>query len=236
MPPPADVIGQPLPRFQHRAENPRIGPYLERVGLAKTTRQQLPRAGAVIARKRLHVPAWRTAPRARLDPDLEQRRRVVLAIIFGMLDAGACAHHLDIARAGPSLVAQRILVGNRAAAHISDDFHVAVAMWRKARLCGDDIVVPHADAPPSHPRRVIIVRKRKMMVGVQPAMIGRAERSKRSNVGHVRIPHRRGVAAGRPSNWDAAGWRQGGCPTYNQIGYRAPFKGVEHAKPCPRCP
>jgi hypothetical protein len=47
-------------------------------------------------------------------------------------DAGARAHHLDVARLGAALVAQVVLVGDRAFADIGDDLHVGVRVRREA--------------------------------------------------------------------------------------------------------
>jgi hypothetical protein len=99
-------------------------------------------------------------------------------------DAGARAHHLDVAGFRAALVAHRILVGDRTGADICHDLHVAVRMRRKAGLGGDPVVVPDPDPAPAHAAGVVIVGEREVMAGVEPAMVGVAERVEWANVDH----------------------------------------------------
>src|SRR3546814_4545197 len=88
-------------------------------------------------------------------------------IIFRMANAGSGRHHLHVARLRPALVAEAVLMADRAFTNIGDDFHVAVRMRRKAGVRGDDIVVPDAKASPVHPVRILVVRKGEMMLGIK---------------------------------------------------------------------
>src|SRR3546814_7987268 len=83
--------------------------------------------------------------------------------LFRMANAGSGRHHLHVARLRPALVAEAVLMADRAFTNIGDDFHVAVRMRRKAGVRGDDIVVPDAKASPVHPVRILVVRKGEMM-------------------------------------------------------------------------
>ena len=121
------------------------------------------------------------------DPDLEDARRDGFAVIFGMTDAGARAHHLNAAGLGPPSIAERVLVRDRPVAHIGDDLHVGMRMRREAGLRRDRIVVPDADRTPAHPLRVVIAGETEMMPRVEPAMIGMAERSERAKVDHLPV-------------------------------------------------
>ncbi len=116
-----------------------------------------------------------------------------------MADAGAGRHHLDIAGAGAALVAQTVLMRDRALADISDDFHVAVRMRRKAGARRDLVVVPHPDAAPLQPRRIVVIRKGEMVLGIEPAMIGSAEAVERTNFDHRASPR----SAGQPRGFVA---------------------------------
>jgi hypothetical protein len=49
-----------------------------------------------------------------------------------MAHAGAGAHHLDVAGLGAALIAERVLVRDRALADIGDDLHVGVRVRREA--------------------------------------------------------------------------------------------------------
>src|SRR3546814_14439209 len=69
------------------------------------------------------------------------------------------------------------------------------------RLRRDGIVVPDAQRTPTHPFRVVIAREGKMVTGVEPAMVGVAQRIEFANVDHWPCPffHRlsRSIGAGR---------------------------------------
>src|SRR3546814_4472538 len=103
-----------------------------------------------------------------------------------MANAGSGRHHLHVARLRPALVAEAVLMADRAFTNIGDDFHVAVRMRRKAGVRGDDIVVPDAKASPVHPVRILVVRKGEMMLGIQPAMIFPAKAFKWAQLDHLR--------------------------------------------------
>src|SRR3546814_7629092 len=78
------------------------------------------------------------------DPDLEQRRFLILEVELAVRHAGAGAHHLDVARRGAAGIAHAVAVADRAGANIGDDFHVAVRVRGETRLRRDGIVVPAA--------------------------------------------------------------------------------------------
>ena len=118
-----------------------------------------------------------------------------------MADAGTCAHHLHIPRAGAALVAQAVAVHDCAGAHESDNFHVGMGMRGKARLRGDAVIVPDAQGAPAHPGRIVIIGKAEMVSGVQPAMLRMGQFGEWSYFDHVGVPPRRGDAAGMDRKW-----------------------------------
>ena len=85
------------------------------------------------------------------------------------------AHHLHVAGLGAALVAEAVLVGDRALAHVGDDLHVGVRVRRKAGVRRDLVVVPDPQRAPAHPLGVVIVGEGEMMLGLQPAVVGAAE-------------------------------------------------------------
>ncbi|MNJ74708.1 hypothetical protein D3C77_716860 [compost metagenome] len=101
-----------------------------------------------------------------------------------MGDAGTSTHHLHITGLGAALVAQVVLVADGAFTHISDDFHVAVRVRREAAACRNQVVVPDPQVAPVHPLRVVVLGKGKMMVGVEPAMVGMAKALERAQLQH----------------------------------------------------
>src|SRR5690606_37343885 len=108
-------IGHAVPGLHRSAQQAGVGPDAKRFGVILITAgQNRQPAGTVAPGERLRPPAWGTAPRPRNDPDLEERGRFVLQIIFGVADAGARAHHLDVARFRAALVAKAVLMGDRA--------------------------------------------------------------------------------------------------------------------------
>jgi hypothetical protein len=82
------------------------------------------------------------------------------------------------------VIAEAVLVGDGAAAHVGDDFHVLVRVRGKAGLRGNDVVVPHPQAAPVHARRVMVLGEGKMVPGVQPAVPGTSQLSMGSQVDH----------------------------------------------------
>ena len=107
------------------------------VTAARGQRHQL--AVASVGRKLHRLPARRHALLVGQDPDLEQLGLGVFLVVLGVLDAIARAHHLDLARFGAALVAEMVLMRDRAFDDVGHDLHVAVGMRREARVaarCG----------------------------------------------------------------------------------------------------
>ena len=104
-----------------------------------------------------------------------------------MDDAGTGAHHLHVAGLGAALVAQAVLVGDRAFADIGDDLHVTVRVRRESAAGGDLVIVPDPQAAPVLALRVIVVGEGKMMTRVQPAVVGMAQTVERTTFDHDRI-------------------------------------------------
>ena len=108
-----------------------------------------------------------------LQPDLQKvrglaRRMVELAVYH----AAACAHALHVAGRNGGDVAQVVLVRQLAREHVADDFHVAVAVAAKAGAGGDVVLVDHAQVAKAHVQRIVVMPKRKAVVGAQPAVVG----------------------------------------------------------------
>src|SRR5262249_20138159 len=118
------------------------------------------------------------------DPDLEEIGRLILEVVLGMADAAARRHHLDLAGAGATAVAEAVAMADRATADIGDDLHVAMRMRRKAAVRRDMVVVPHSQRAPAVARRIAIIGKGEMVLGVQPAMVGTAEAGEGSKFDH----------------------------------------------------
>ena len=157
-----------------------------------------PRCSSILA------PRWSFAAAGRPDPDLEQSGRYVFAVVFGMNDAGASAHYLDVAGSRAAFVAQTILVGDRAGAHESDDFHVVMRMRGKAGAGRNGVIVPNPDCAPAHAGGIAVVGEREVMAGIKPAVIGVAKASEWTDFDHGIFQPRRGVFAGIVRRWEFA--------------------------------
>jgi len=67
---------------------------------------------------------------------------------------------------------------------VGDDFHVGVGMRRKPRAGGDGVVVPDPQGAPAHARCIVVASKRKMVLCVEPAVVGATEFSKGTAFDH----------------------------------------------------
>jgi hypothetical protein len=131
--------------LQRRTEHACVGADRQRVAVARAAAGEHDETAVAFAfRERTRTPGRFAAARFRDDPDLEDARGLVLDVVLGVADAAARAHHLHVARFRAALVAETVLVRDRAIAHIGDDFHVRVRMRRKTAVRGDFVVVPHA--------------------------------------------------------------------------------------------
>ena len=188
-----------LARFERCSDHTRIGTDRQRVAIAiVTARQRHELAGAIALGKGSRAPARLLAIAGRNDPDLEDLGDRILHIIFAVRDAGAGAHHLYVARFGAALVAEVILVGDRTLSDIGDDFHVAMGVGRESGLRRDRIVVPDAQIAPAFALGIIVIREAEMMLGVEPAMVGTAQRREGTKVDHDTSPDEGRRIAGGP--------------------------------------
>src|SRR5690606_19949279 len=170
-----DVVSHGLARLHRRAENARLGADRQRVVAfdARGERDEL--AGAILLREGPRAPGRLAAAPLGDDPDLEDPGGLVLEVVFGMLDAGAGRHDLHVAGFGAARVAQAVLVGDRPAAHVGDDLHVAVRVRREAGLRRDFVVVPNPKLAPVGAGRIVVVGEREVMLGVEPAVVSATE-------------------------------------------------------------
>src|ERR1700730_16584416 len=108
-----------------------------------------------------------------------------------MADAASRAHHLHVAGFGAALVAERVLVRDRAFADIGDDLHVGMGMRRKAAVRRDLVVVPDAKRAMIDVFRIVIVGEGEVMLRLEPAVVGAAERVEWFQCDHGDVPFTR---------------------------------------------
>src|SRR5690606_31658779 len=89
------------------------------------------------------------------------------------------------------LVAEAVLVGDRALAHVGDDLHVGVRMRREAGAGLDGVVVPHPQRAPVHPLRVVVAGEGEVVPGVEPAVVGAAEAGEGAMLDHAVLLRKR---------------------------------------------
>ena len=89
-----------------------------------------------------------------------------------MLHAGAGGHVLNLARADDAAIAHRILVLQRAAEDVGDDFHVPMRMRSETHPRHDEIIVDDAQAAEADPLWVVIIREAEGVIGVEPSVFG----------------------------------------------------------------
>ena len=80
-----------------------------------------------------------------------------------------------IAGRGAALVAAAVLVGDRTAPDIGDDFHVAMRMGVESGMRRDTVIIDHQQLAKTHLLRIVIAGKAEMVLGIEPAMIGAAK-------------------------------------------------------------
>ena len=78
----------------------------------------------------------------RCDPYLENLGALILDVEFRMLNAGSRTHNLNITGFGAATITQIVFMADRAAPHIGDDFHVAMAVGREPAFGDDRVIVP----------------------------------------------------------------------------------------------
>ena len=123
--------------------------------------------------------ARRDAALVRLDPDLQEVRRLVRRVVeLAVLHAAAGAHALHVAgpdhagRAAGAPVPMLSLCASSPVEHVADDLHVAVAVRAEAGARGDAVLVDDAQVAEAHVARVVVVGEREAVAALQPAVVG----------------------------------------------------------------
>jgi hypothetical protein len=91
---------------------------------------------------------------------------------FAVTDAGARGHELHVSVANDAAGSERVFMAQLPVQHVGEDFHVLVRMGAEAHARRDEIFIDHAQSAEAHVLRIIVIRKGKRKVGVQPAVIG----------------------------------------------------------------
>ena len=108
-------------------------------------------------------------------------------IEFTVRDAGSGRDSLHLASFHHCAVSHAVLMFERAADDVTDDFKVA--MWMRAKTLASlhSVFVDHPQAAEADVLRVVIIREGKRVVTVQPAVIGMASFIGSANFNHGRI-------------------------------------------------
>jgi hypothetical protein len=92
---------------------------------------------------------------------------VELAVAY----ASACTHALYVPGRNGFHIAHAVLVGQFAAQHITDDFHVLVAMGTKTLAGFDTVFVNDAQSAPAHVGWIVVTGEGKAVERLQPPMV-----------------------------------------------------------------
>ena len=92
-------------------------------------------------------------------------------VVFRMTNAGSRRHALQTARLDHRTGSDAVFVFQRAIKHIGNDFHVLMAVGVKPGTRDNAVFVDHPKRPPTHTIGIVIVPKRKGVVGIQPAKL-----------------------------------------------------------------
>ena len=88
-----------------------------------------------------------------------------------MRNAGASAHHLNVACGCTALVAATVLMGDRTAPDIGDDLHIAMWMRVEPGVRLDDVVIDYEKLAKTHFLWVLVAGKAEVMLCVEPSVI-----------------------------------------------------------------
>jgi DNA-binding transcriptional LysR family regulator len=138
------------------------------------------------------------------DPKLEKPCRAVLKIALAASDSRSGRQYLDLAGLRPHLIAQFVLMRDRAFVHIGDDLHVAMPAHGMPRARPDHIVIPYAQAAPVHATGIAIVRETEMMAAFHPAERFSAQPRQGSRLDHCRASSSSRPALGKATSVDEA--------------------------------
>jgi hypothetical protein len=97
-------------------------------------------------------------------------------------------HDLHVAGFGAPLVAQVILVADRAAAHVGDDLHVAVAVLVEAAARLHRVVVPDQQRPDPVARRVVVAGEAEVVARRKPVVVEAPKGIEGCHVDHGVLP------------------------------------------------
>ena len=99
-------------------------------------------------------------------------RRLRFGVIeLTVLHARPSGHVLHLAGTDDAPVTHRVLMLQRTAQHVGEDFHVAMWMGAEPAAARDDVVIQHAQTAEAHPARVMVAREGKAMMRVEPAVV-----------------------------------------------------------------
>jgi len=111
----------------------------------------------------------------REQPDLQEVHGFVGRVVeLAVADPAACAHALHVTVAQHRAGAHRVLVFQRAAQHVGDDLHVAVAVGAETLAADHLVFVDHPQRAEAGVALVVVAGEGEGVLGVQPAMVGLA--------------------------------------------------------------
>lgn len=165
----------------------RVGPNRQRVFFLITAGENDKAARLPGFRKWPGLPARLAATCARPNPDLKNLQGFVAGVEFGMPNAGARAHDLNVACFYAADVAKIVTVRHRPLTDIGDDLDVRVPVERKTGPGGDLIIIPDDQRSQRGVVRFSMVAKSEMVLGLQPTKVPAPEFGPQSWLQHLEL-------------------------------------------------
>ena len=143
--------------------------------------------GRCIGKRLLRIAGGKPFAR-RKQPNLEKVNRLTWRIInFTVRNARSRRNALHLASLHHRTVSHAVLVLERTTDDVTDDFEVTMRMRAETLAALNAVFIDHPQAAESDVLRVVIIRERKGVVTVQPAVIGMATFVGSANFNHGRI-------------------------------------------------
>src|SRR5579883_1013294 len=98
-------------------------------------------------------------------------RFILRMVEFTMQHPSTGAHTLDVAGQNGGAVPHAVFVGETPFEDIGNDLHVAMGMRTKAMAGLNPVLVDYAQSAKSHMLRIVVIRERKSVIGIQPTVV-----------------------------------------------------------------
>ena len=92
-------------------------------------------------------------------------------VVLRVTNTGTRAHDLKLTRRNLLFVTHAVLMLHGPFQHVGQNFHIFMRMGTEALACVDHVIVDNPQRREAHKVRIVIVRERESMPGIQPAVV-----------------------------------------------------------------